>query len=198
MRVFGIGLSKTGTTSLYAALHMLGLRAATYGHMREHGLGPWFRGDFGPDCLAGFDAATDLPLGTWFAELDRRFPGARFVLTVRDLEGWLASSERHYAREPATPFGRDVRLATFGMTGFHEERFRAVHERHEREVRAHFAGRPESLLVLDVIGGEGWERLCPFLGVPVPGAPFPHVQPGWRPAGERAVQGLAFAPAASG
>jgi hypothetical protein len=32
---------------------------------------------------------------------------------------------------------------------------------------------PERLLVFDVT--EGWEPLCAFLGVPVPDAPFPHV-----------------------
>ena len=43
---------------------------------------------------------------------------------------------------------------------------------------AHFAGRPDDLLVLDVVGGEGWERLCPFLGLAPPDEPFPHFNPG--------------------
>ena len=37
-KIFGIGLSKTGTTSLWAALDLLGYRAATFRHMRELGL----------------------------------------------------------------------------------------------------------------------------------------------------------------
>ena len=44
---------------------------------------------------------------------------------------------------------------------------------HERRVRAYFADRPDDLLVIDISAGEGWEALCPFLGVPVPDKPFP-------------------------
>jgi hypothetical protein len=40
-------------------------------------------------------------------------------------------------------------------------------------VREHFADRPGDLLVLDITAGEGWDRLCPFLGLPEPGVPFP-------------------------
>jgi hypothetical protein len=41
-------------------------------------------------------------------------------------------------------------------------------------VAAHFAGRPEDLLTLDLCAGEGWERLAPFLGWErVPERPFP-------------------------
>ena len=32
----------------------------------------------------------------------------------------------------------------------------------------------DDLFVLDVRGGEGWEKLCPFLGLNVPDVPFPH------------------------
>ncbi|HUO12993.1 MAG TPA: sulfotransferase, partial [Caulobacteraceae bacterium] len=41
--------------------------------------------------------------------------------------------------------------------------------RHTDEVIARVA--PERLLVYEV--GEGWKRLCAFLGVPVPDEPYP-------------------------
>jgi len=44
---------------------------------------------------------------------------------------------------------------------------------HRARVRALFKGRPGKLLILDVCGGEGYEKLCPFLGVPVASDPFP-------------------------
>jgi hypothetical protein len=49
---------------------------------------------------------------------------------------------------------------------------RAAH--HER-VRAHFADRPDDLLVLDIErdGARGWDLLCPFLGLGAPDQPFP-------------------------
>lgn len=178
--IFGIGLSKTGTTSLFAALDLLGYRAATYRHMRALGLDGWFAGSFEKDYLAGYDAATDLPLATFFPQLDRRYPGSKFVLTTRALESWLESARTHFEAPPASEFGRRVRIATYGITGFDETRFAYVHETHARNVEWYFRGRPDALLTLDIVAGEGWERLCDFLDRDVPALPFPHVQPGYR------------------
>ena len=47
----------------------------------------------------------------------------------------------------------------------------AVYEAHNREVQRAIA--PERLLVYEA--SRGWEPLCRFLGVPVPGEPFPRV-----------------------
>ena len=184
--IFGIGLSKTGTTSLFAALDLLGFRSATYRHMRALGLEEWFAGSFERDYLAGYDAATDLPLATFFPQLDHRFPGSKFVLTVRELDSWLESARTHFSAPPASEFGTRVRLATYGTAGFDEVRFRYVHATHTRNVEWWFDHRTDALLVLDVVGGEGWERLCPFLGVDPPDIPFPHVPPGYRLPHERA------------
>ena len=182
--IFGIGLSKTGTTSLYAALGQLGFRAATYRHLRSLGLEDWFRGNFETDYLAGYDAATDLPLAVFYPQLDEQYPGSRFILTVRDLDPWLESARQHFTVNPASSFGRQVRLATYGITGYHEGRFRYVYETHVRNVTSYFGDRPEALLMLDIVAGEGWEKLCPFLGHKPPARAFPHVQPGYRLLGE--------------
>lgn len=178
--IFGIGLSKTGTTSLFAALDQLGYRSATYRHLRGLGLDGWFEGNFEHDYLAEYDAATDLPLATFFPQLDVRYPGSRFVLTVRALDSWLKSARSHFTRPPATSFGRQVRLATYGIIGYDEGRFRYVYETHVRNVMWYFRDRPEQVLALDVVGGEGWDKLCPFLERDPPGTPFPRVQPGYR------------------
>jgi hypothetical protein len=49
--------------------------------------------------------------------------------------------------------------------------------RHRAEYLAdldrYFAKRPGDLLVINIPAGDGWEKLCPFLGVPVPDLPFP-------------------------
>ena len=183
--IFGIGLSKTGTTSLFAALDMLGYRAATYRHFRSLGLDGWLRGDFDVDYLAGYDAATDLPLATYYPQLDALYPGSLFILTVREVESWLESARRHFTNEPASAFGRDVRLAAYGITGFDESRFRLVYERHLRDVNEYFRERRDSLLTLDIVGGEGWDELCPFLGRKIPQVTFPHAMPGHRLPRER-------------
>ncbi|MCB1381796.1 MAG: hypothetical protein KDJ73_02465 [Notoacmeibacter sp.] len=181
-KIFGIGLSKTGTTSLYAALEMMGYRAGTFRHMRKAGLGDWMAGDFTRDYLGGFDAVTDLPIGTWFRELDALYPGSKFILTRRESEAWLKSVERQFRSnpDPAPGFIRDVRLAQYGVTTFNEARFRRILGEHEQAVRSYFADRPDDLLVMDVFSGDGWEKLSAFLGKPTPDAPFPSVKPGFR------------------
>jgi len=185
-KVFGIGLSKTGTTSLFAALHRLGFRAATYRHMKRAKMSGWFDGDFSEDYLAKWDAVTDLPIATYFHDLDRRYPGSKFILTCREIESWLDSVRRHWAVQPIRRkgFGRKVRMATYGIAGFDAERFRFVYEAHERNVRWTFRDRPEDLLIMDLAAGDGWPELCAFLGHELPDESFPHVQPGFDPVAE--------------
>ena len=47
----------------------------------------------------------------------------------------------------------------------------AAYERHNADVRA--TADPKRLV--DWTAGDGWEPICSALGVPVPDAPFPHV-----------------------
>jgi len=57
-----------------------------------------------------------------------------------------------------------------GLEALYTQRY----ERHNREVRDYFKDRPEDLLELNITLNEGWEKLCPFLGLPVPKTAFPH------------------------
>src|SRR5206468_7692898 len=56
-----------------------------------------------------------------------------------------------------------------------EEVYIERYERHNREVIEYFNDRGNDLLILNITGGEGWEKLCPFLGKPVPRVRFPCV-----------------------
>lgn len=164
-RVFGIGLSKTGTTSLDAALARLGLRT-------EHYFFDLHRLDADGDLQAG----TDIPVTRAWKELDRRHPGAKFVLTVREEASWLESCRKHFG-PPIGVRNTELRLDVYGSVEFEPSRFRRIHRRHVRAVRRYFRGRPGDLLVMDICAGAGWEVLCPFLGRPVPDEPFPHRNP---------------------
>jgi hypothetical protein len=191
-KILGIGLSKTGTKSLIGALAQCGLRTAHYiEHIRiMRGLGTWFSGDFDKDSLADCDAAADLPIATFFAQLDRRYPGSKFILTVREIESWLTSVRQHWQRAPlkqkriqlgkkisVDQYRRLLRLTTYGMDDFCADRFRWIYQTHLKNVQSHFENRPHDLLILDVCGGEAWDRLGPFLGSmvnsPPPGMQFP-------------------------
>ena len=53
-----------------------------------------------------------------------------------------------------------------------ETRYKQVFEEHNAAVLSYFKDRPGDLLVMDLEGGDGWTKLCPFVGAPVPGKSF--------------------------
>lgn len=183
--VFGLGLSRTGTRSLTAALHVLGIDTVHY-PVDEDTFRALSSGKLDFQLLESFDGITDITAAPYYAQLDRMHPDARFILTVRDEVTWLRSCETHWrgrdAFEEALTPGRVVHLkirrflraATYGTYEFEPERFAHVRRRHVRDVQRHFAGREGKLLVLDIVGGEGWGSLCEFLGRPIPDQLFPH------------------------
>ena len=137
--------------------------------------------------LKRYDALSDVPIPAIFAQLDAAWPGSKFVLTVRDPDSWLESCRNApFNRADQIPEAGSTRefyrVLLYGTVAFQADRFAWVYETHVRNVIEHFAGEKSGqLLVLDVVGGEGWEKLCPFLGVPQPDAPFPHDNPRSKP-----------------
>ena len=96
---------------------------------------------------------------------------------MRDIDTWLTSITSHFKEldDIANPaFTRFICTVAYGAWQVNEHRFRQVYQRHLENVRAYFQGRSEDFLVLDIVGGEGWETLCPFLGVTAPNQPFPY------------------------
>jgi hypothetical protein len=173
-KIFGIGLSKTGTSSLCRALRLLGYSVVDF--------------DVGLHNVEQVDAATDTPVADAFEALDRRYPGSRFIYTVRERESWHRSCKEAWRYADATNFvkrakskGLDVpELFTRLYEGVSYDRaaFDRAYDRHDRRVRSYFSGRPRDLLVMNISSGEGWQKLCPFLGREIPDAPFPRANTG--------------------
>jgi len=112
----------------------------------------------------GIDAVLDCSY-VWqrFEQLDALYPEARWILCWRSRAEWVESRLRLLALRPGA-WGRDPR----------PELWPDLHDRWVSRVRARFEGSPR-YLELRVCDGEGWLRLCSFLGLPEPDAPFP-----WR------------------
>ncbi len=180
-RVFGLGLSKTGTSSLTDALNLLGVRAIHYPH-DDQTLRELRAGQYRLSLLEEFQAITDIPVAPFYAQLDHAFPESKFVLTVREKEAWLRSCEVHWRLlmqwsenfPEFKTFHEFAGACTYGVAEYNRERFSFVYDTHVANVCAYFSDRPDDLLVMDICAGEGWEKLCPFLGLDHPGAPFPH------------------------
>ena len=80
MKVFGIGLSRSGSMALNSALKILGYRSLFVLTDTQF-----------EKSLSNYDAFTHVPLAVMYKELDRRFPDSKFILNVRDPESWLQS-----------------------------------------------------------------------------------------------------------
>jgi len=86
-KVFGIGLSKTGTTSLTYALEHLGYNSV---HWRKDGK------TIGWPEIFWADAATDAPCSAQFEALYHTFEKSKFIYTVREVDSWTRSIMDHY------------------------------------------------------------------------------------------------------
>ena len=177
-KVFGIGLSKTGTTSLTKALNIVGIHSIHFPH-DERTLHELQRGEYRLSILDEYQGASDTPVAPFFAQLDSAWPGSKFILTVREKTSWLRSAEAHWevilAKRRATDvafkaFCDFINASVYGCIDFNAERFTYVYDMHLRQVKEYFANRPDDLLVLDICAGKaGWSDLADFLGVHPPG-----------------------------
>jgi hypothetical protein len=164
-KIFGIGLSKTGTTSLSEALRVLGFKVAHYPRLdRIH------------QTLRRVDAATDISIAYSYKELDIQYPNSKFILTTRDIESWLGSIKRHFSRPSFEDNWADLlHSSLYGSAGWNGMLFKQNFELHIERVSRHFEERTSDFLILNICAGEGWPQLCQFLNRPIPEMSFPHL-----------------------
>lgn len=173
-KIFGIGLSKTATTSLVRALRLLGYETKDFPSLRYI---PGFAFYIKPHQLEQYEAFTDAAVIPFYKKLDRQFPNSKFIYTIRDRESWLKSCEK-YPRFQRPIYNLPLKVIKLRRTlyktvKFDEQKFTAAYEKHHQDVLDYFANRPDDLLILDICGGEQWQPLCAFLNQPIPEQAFP-------------------------
>lgn len=169
-KVFGIGFHKTGTTTLAIALRRLGYSVTGPNGIND----PEIEKNVYSMAYAlveEFDAFQDNPWPVLYRELDLRFPGSKFILTTRSSDTWIRSQVAHFGTKE-TPMRRWIYGK--GCPEGNEDLYLRRFERHNGEVAEYFRGREKQFLRLDFTAGDGWEKLCAFLGVDRPAGPFPH------------------------
>ncbi|MBO3752822.1 sulfotransferase family protein [Streptosporangiaceae bacterium NEAU-GS5] len=200
LRVLGVGVGRTGTLSLKAALELLGFGPCFHGrHVLDHPdrLGLWEAAaeERPVDWTAVFDgyrSSVDWPGAAFWREILAVFPDAKVILTEREPDGWYDSVARTIYPMFGTgddPRAKEALRVVPGLdvfTRFHRrmiwdgffggrfadrEHAIAVYEAHNAAVRRELL--PEQLLVCGP--DAGWEPLCAFLGVEAPDAPYPHL-----------------------
>ncbi len=169
-KVFCLGFHKTGTTSLRVALETLGYRVTGPNGVKD----PDIEKNVLPmayDLAEKFDAFQDNPWPIIYQELDAKYQGCKFILMLRDSESWIKSQVRHFGRKE-TPMRKWI--YGVGCPEGNEDIYIKRFEDHTREVQNYFKNRPQDLLVMDLAKGDGWDKLCPFLGADIPDVAFPH------------------------
>lgn len=201
LAVIGLGMGRTGTLSLKLALEKLGY-ASCY-HMEDllrqpHDISYWEeikqRGDTDWEKLFGnYRSAVDFPVVACYQQLLKKYPDAKVILTVRDEDAWYDSASRTILNVEPGPLGK-IKMALklpfsprlrklmriFRMSGQfwqehvgkdyrNKESVIAFYRRWNEQIRKKIPD--EHLLVYEV--KDGWQPLCDFLDVEVPGEAFP-------------------------
>jgi tetratricopeptide (TPR) repeat protein len=180
-KVFGVGLSKTATTSLSKALKILGIDVA-------HWSNPLTLQLVTEIDVYMFGACTDASVAQDFEKLYYLYPNAKFVWTQRPVDSWIRSFVRHHGKKDARSATDELRIK-FGKTrsrhGFgnsailfglylNAANLEDAYSAFDARVRSFFSGKPpERLLAFDVFSGHGWTELCNFLDLSVPDQAFP-------------------------
>ena len=167
MKTFGIGLSRTGTTSLAHILKEIGINIIHYPNESKL-------------FDSNNDGACDIPAAAHYKKLDKIFPNSKFIYTIRDKDEWLSSIGRYleYKKSRAmTPWELQNRTKLYGQITFDKDVFDTKYDEHDNSIREYFKGREQDLLILNICAGEELEKLLSFMGSSyvLTNKKFPHI-----------------------
>lgn len=172
MKIFCIGLGKTGTSSFKEAMLQLGfnhlwgisLTGLTLYHVDGiNSLLP---------IIERYDSFDDFPWPLLYKDLAKHYPDSKFILTTRiNADKWYKSLITHSLRRGATE-GHLLAYNCYMPQG-HEAQLKDMYSKHNKEVRSYFKCS-SNFIELCWEAGHGWYELCNFLDVSAPNITFPH------------------------
>ncbi|MBL7214327.1 MAG: hypothetical protein ISS71_01480 [Phycisphaerae bacterium] len=192
-KVFCIGFNKTGTTSLEQTLEDFGYHLGNQG-VAEMLLSDWYKQDCNRLVRYCYtkQAFQDIPfsLPETYRCLDKAFPDAKFILTVRDSEDqWFQSLIKFHTKlfssdKSRPPDREDLENALYRYRGFgmdvmkmvynyptvslyNYEYYTKLYRQHNKSVIEYFTDKPDKLLVLNVSQLNAYQNLASFLNVTV-------------------------------
>lgn len=179
-KVFCIGLSRTGTSSLNDAL-------TTLGYSSVHWHNPITSNILRESDYFFFDAFSDITVTAEFETLFYQFPNSKFIYTKRNPKDWEHSISTHYYRQHRVRSIKELDSAKFrnrlsGRAWKSESSlytnydcWQSAYKAHDQRVNHFFSGlAKDRLLTLDIEKGLTWSSLCSYLGRDVPNIAFPH------------------------
>ena len=196
LKVFCIGLNKTGTTSLVDAWKELGYTKIYSGYDKptlskimpnkfvfEDGniINSGFNNDYYilKLLISGYECMKDRPFNTnnLYRWLEKNYYNSKFILTIRDEEEWWNSVNKWLSfTTESDKIKGEMRINLykkhFNTTEFTKDSFIDYYRDYNNKVKEYFKGNP-NFLEINICNGEGWELLCPFLNKPIPNKEFP-------------------------
>ena len=174
LQVAGIGLSKTGTMSLNAALKIFGYNSKHYPALILQNNKLQLQ-DLDKE---GYNAAVDLSIAKFYKEIAETSPECKFVLTIREIDAWLNSCGMFFAKIHQDVIVSNTKYLLTEMYGsfiFNRTTWEAAYYTHLNNVINFFSNQPDRLLILDVTKPNSFPALARFLNKPVPDTEFPHL-----------------------
>lgn len=182
-KVFGIGMFRTGTSTLGRALDILGYKTLH---------GPWwdssrilidnwyeypeewsqYKDEFIKEAQK-WDAFEDYPWMFNYKMMDEAFTNAKFILTTRNPEEVAQSDLNAWKKEWQKQLlngGEPVVIPP-------KQKFVDRYVKHRDVVRTYFKNK-DNFLEVCWMEGDGWEKLCDFLNKEIPNISFPHKNKG--------------------
>ncbi|KAI8084533.1 uncharacterized protein BX664DRAFT_337201 [Halteromyces radiatus] len=198
LQVIGAGLGRTGTQSLAAALEILQYRTHSMVNVLTDPTqdpGVWLRAKEQPlehkdeweTVYGNYDAAVGWPTVNCYKELMDKYPDAKVILTLRDPNEWYdlmlntIFTQVHFQLPINAPHHLNHAVAMLksvvldGQTPSLADpeadraKFIKIYNDHVEQVKQYVPAH--RMLIMEL--NEGWDRLCAFLGKPIPNVPYP-------------------------
>jgi hypothetical protein len=163
MKIFGLGFSRTGTTTLNETLNNMGYKVRHYPRPKSAIELAALKGGSinSQEPNTQYDGATDIPV----------IPFCK--------EEWLTRIEKYFEekRNVSHLLGYEeiMRKTVYGDVFFDRKKYEQAWDRHDKEVREYCKNRPNDFLILDILGGSDKpKKLYDFLEHDNPPEEFSH------------------------
>lgn len=163
-KIFIVGLPRTGTTSVCAAMLKLGFNVAHTAYTER-----------------SFEAAqviADTPVFCDYQQLDHAYPNAKFIYLERALDKWLPSIGQLLLRMHVNltrddggfnPIIKRCYKATFSPYSLdninNSDFLTSCYQQHKSQVAAYFKNRESDFLSIDISAVQSYSKLTKFLTI---------------------------------
>jgi hypothetical protein len=184
MKIFCVGLPKTGTTSLGSCLIELGYKKAPYNIEFINSISDMLYQNKVDDNRLNeiiknevdkYEVFEDWPYPLLTEKIFTMYPDSYFILSTRkDEKAWLKSLQKHTKINNSQKSKR-LRSIFYGnddpfLNGLHYEKF---YLKHNSDIVSKFKNN-NKFLEICFETGSGWKQICEFLRKEIPNVPFPH------------------------